>query len=385
MPICTVPFCPRHISIAERKGLLIVVDNLPWRAGVCCKLYKEPNMAKDARTGAGVIRAPSGLSGPSSKSSGMGKGGIKGPALNVPESAPHLNLSRFWKKDGSPFDGTRAAKPVPYLRPSDSLDEAIAPVQPLSWASANRPLTVGIVTSAIWLVVFAFYITRTLGWSELFLLLPPEFGGLIAVGLMPITFLWLLIAFIDRGRQLSQEGEALRFHLSRLTYPAEDAAGNVQAVTASLKQQADALNEASELVTSRLQALQAELVRNTDKLATVTGQLETGASTSAAAVTEQVDKLKEAIDGAAGVNHKIEDALRRQQEFIGSTSQKTLAQVNTMSQSLEGQVATLNTATERAKGLSAAIAQQVAHQEETLSMSNEVCEDSRRGYGQGGC
>lgn len=87
--------------------------------------------------------------------------------------------------------------------------------------------------------------TRTLGWSELFLLLPPEFGGLFAVGLMPLAFLWLLIAFVDRGRQFSQEGRALREHLARLTYPADDAAGNVEAVTASLQRQVDALTEAS--------------------------------------------------------------------------------------------------------------------------------------------
>ncbi len=86
----------------------------------------------------------------------------------------------------------------------------------MSWATANRPISVGVIISCIWLVVFAFYITRTLGWSELLLLLPPEFGGLVAVGLMPIAFLWLLIAFIDRGRQLTQEGEALRHHLARL-------------------------------------------------------------------------------------------------------------------------------------------------------------------------
>ena len=306
-------------------------------------------MAKDARTGAGKTRAPAGLSGQSNKGNGQGAEEPSKATPTAPEPAPNLNFSRFWKKGGSPFDATRTALQSSKSTPNQESFAAVAPVQPLSWATANRPISVGVVISCIWLVVFAFYITRTLGWSELFLLLPPEFGGLVAVGLMPIAFLWLLIAFIDRGRQLSQEGEALRHHLARLTYPAEDAAGNVDAVTASLKHQADALTEASELVSQRLHDLQAELVRSTDKLSTVTGQLETGASTSAAAVTEQVDKLKSAIDGASGVNHKIEDALRRQQEFISSASGKTLAQVNTMSQALEGQVASLNTATERAK------------------------------------
>lgn len=246
-------------------------------------------MAKDARIGAGVTRAATDSTGSSAKSNGTAK---SPPGTATPEP----KRSRFWPKAGTPFDPKPNVTAKPAAVQDSPVDAAVAPVSPMTWTNANKPISVGIGLSVFWLAIFSFYVTRTLGWSELFLLLPPEFGGLFAVGLMPIAFLWLLIAFIDRGRQLSQEGEALRLHLAQLTYPSADAAQQVEAVTASLKRQADALTEASKVVTERLQDLQSQFVRNTDKLSTVTGQLETGASTSAAAVTEQVDKLKAAID-----------------------------------------------------------------------------------------
>ena len=70
----------------------------------------------------------------------------------------------------------------------EEINPALASVAPMGWISANRPIKAGVFMSFVRLAVFAFYITRTLGWSELFLLLPAEFGGLVAGGLMPIAF-----------------------------------------------------------------------------------------------------------------------------------------------------------------------------------------------------
>jgi len=216
-------------------------------------------MANDAHSGAENTRAV-----PGSRPNGASKDGQS--ASGSARGSSRLNLTRFWDKGGSPFDAKApASNAASGKAASGSLHTSTGEVPTFSWATANRPIAVGIGLSLVWLAVFAFYVTRTLGWSELFLLLPPEFGGLFAVGLMPLAFLWLLIAFVDRGRQFSQEGRALREHLARLTYPADDAAGNVEAVTASLQRQVDALTEASEAVSVRLTDLQAQLVRSTDK------------------------------------------------------------------------------------------------------------------------
>ena len=352
-------------------------------------------MAEDPQKGAGSIRADAGSPGPALKVSGKHKAGA-----SAPEPAYGFALSRFWavvdsslealwrfwggvgsslealsrlyEKLGSLFSSKEVTAQTGQPTANVNLDSAVAPVGPMTWYTARTPISVGVGLSIAWLAIFVFYITWTLGWSELFILSLPEFTGLFTVSFMPIAFLWVLIALIDRGRQSSQEGEALRVHLARLTYPADGEAENVDAVTASLKRQADALTGTGNLVSERLKDIQAHLTNSTDKLSTVNGQLEAGASMSAAVVTKQVAELNEVIDGATGANQKIEDSLRRQHEFIGSASQETFAQISTMNSALEGQVARLNDATELSKGLSAEIAQQAAQQEERLFSSNEI-------------
>ena len=118
--------------------------------------------------------------------------------------------------------------------------------------------------------------------------------------------------------------------------------------------------------------LQTGFLRDTEKLASVTGQLEAGAGSAASAVTDQVAKLQTVIDSATDVNLKVEDALRRQYEFIHTASQKTLGEVNGMGQTLAGHVNSLSTATERARGMSAAIAQQLGEQEKALAKAGET-------------
>ncbi len=104
-------------------------------------------MAKDAHTGAGKVRAPAGLSGASSKGSGTEKDAGAKAAPVTPQPAPHLNFSKFWKKGGSPFERTQTLIKPAHAASEDSATTAVAPVAPLSWATANRPITVGVVIS----------------------------------------------------------------------------------------------------------------------------------------------------------------------------------------------------------------------------------------------
>ena len=256
---------------------------------------------------------------------------------------------------------------------SDHADvAAIAQVPTFSWRDSHPFIVAGVAISAIWLLVFAGYITFTISWRELFMLLPDQFGGFIGMLTMPLAFLWLLIAYLDRGRQLAREGAALRLHLAQLTFPSDHAATRVAEITESLRAQAQLLTEASDNAARQILKLQSGFVRDTEKLATSTGILEAGVASAANAVAGQVDKLKTMIDTSSDVNLKIEDALRRQQEFVRTSSSKTLADVNAMGQSLLTHVNNLSASTERARGMSAAIAQQMMDQEKALAKAGET-------------
>jgi hypothetical protein len=199
-------------------------------------------MAEDAQKGAGSIRADAGSPGPALKVSGKHKAGASAPepaygfALSrfwavVDSSLEALwrfwggvgssleALSRFWEGVGSPlaalsrlyeklgslFSSKEVTAQTGQPTANVNLDSAVAPVGPMTWYTARTPISVGVGLSIAWLAIFVFYITWTLGWSELFILSLPEFTGLFTVSFMPIAFLWVLIALIDRGRQSSQE------------------------------------------------------------------------------------------------------------------------------------------------------------------------------------
>ena len=231
------------------------------------------------------------------------------------------------------------------------------------WRESGAVMAGGLILSAVWTLGFTIYITAAIGWGQLYALLPDQFGSFMATFMLPLAFLWLAIAYIDRGRELRRESAALRHHLALLTYPASHAEGQIATISESLKAQTRMLVEASDAAVKNMQKLQTGFLRDTEKLASVTGQLEAGAASAAGAVTDQVAKLQSVIDSAADVNLKIEDALRRQHEFVRTASQKTLSEVTNMGQSLAGHVNTLSSATERARGMSAAIAQQRGEQE----------------------
>jgi hypothetical protein len=142
------------------------------------------------------------------------------------------------------------------------------------WYESGKAVTAAGVISAAWGGIFAIYITAAVGWDQLFTLLPDQFGSLIATFVLPLAFLWVVIAYLDRGRDLRRESAALRAHLAQLTYPSADGEARVNAITDSLKAQTAALTAASDNAVRQMQKLQSIFLRDTEKLAVVTGTLE---------------------------------------------------------------------------------------------------------------
>ena len=123
------------------------------------------------------------------------------------------------------------------------------------WRGTGRAIAAGIVISALWAVAFAVYITTTIGWGQLFTLLPDQFGSFMATFMLPLAFLWLVIAYLDRGRELRRESAALRYHCEQLTYLAEFAEERIATVSESLKAQARMLLDGSETAIKNMQKL----------------------------------------------------------------------------------------------------------------------------------
>ncbi|HSR54818.1 MAG TPA: hypothetical protein VLN73_01155, partial [Alphaproteobacteria bacterium] len=54
----------------------------------------------------------------------------------------------------------------------------------------------GTLASAAWLGAVASYLTREVGWDNLFYMLPHELGAFFAGVFAPLAFLWLALIYV---------------------------------------------------------------------------------------------------------------------------------------------------------------------------------------------
>ena len=81
--------------------------------------------------------------------------------------------------------------------------------------------------SIIWFGIVLIYISQFFGWSNLFLMMPDEFGAFLAGVTLPLAIIWVVMAYIDRGTNLKNEAKFLRAYLNQLVYPEDGGAGTV--------------------------------------------------------------------------------------------------------------------------------------------------------------
>ena len=131
-----------------------------------------------------------------------------------------------------------------------------APFEPDEWTPPfylrYRLLTIGAtVLTLAWLSGAYLYVANDLGFDALATLLPHEVGGLFAGIATPVALLWIVAAVYERARIYQGEARALRWHLSRFTYPSEMATGRVSDIAEHLRLQARQLTESSEEAVDR--------------------------------------------------------------------------------------------------------------------------------------
>ncbi len=113
-----------------------------------------------------------------------------------------------------------------------------------SWLNNNlHKLMVGV--SALWFAIVLIYITQFFGWSNLFLMMPDEFGGFLAGVTLPLAIIWVVMAYIDRGSSFKQEAKFLRAYMNQLVYPEDGAPQTAKAMADAIRSQVVELQQAS--------------------------------------------------------------------------------------------------------------------------------------------
>ncbi|MEP2544429.1 MAG: hypothetical protein ABJI82_07170, partial [Alphaproteobacteria bacterium] len=250
-------------------------------------------------------------------------------------------------KPGEVPAGGKAAQARAALPEVDDLlapDDVPAPLY-LRW---KLHLLLGGALTVLWFVLVLDFIEKSLGLGNLTELLPHEVGGLAAGAFTPVAFLWMLIAFFGRGRQLRQETAILRSHLKQLIYPSDRADSRMQEITASLRNQTKELLSASEEAARRGQAL-GDLIRDrTRDLAQVSEDADLRAHAVADALKRQTADLSSASERAAERARDAGETLFEQAHGLTVTTDRASARAEDMIQTLKRRAEELDGAAQEA-------------------------------------
>lgn len=161
---------------------------------------------------------------------------------------------------------------------------------------ANNLHRLMIWVSIIWFGIVLIYISQFFGWSNLFLMMPDEFGAFLAGVTLPLAIIWVVMAYIDRGTNFKNEARFLRAYLNQLVYPEDGGAGTAKAMAEALRAQTVELQQATKEATLQTARIKEELGAHVNDFAKLVGVLDNYSSKTIGELTEGVKTLITSFD-----------------------------------------------------------------------------------------
>ena len=159
--------------------------------------------------------------------------------------------------------------------------------------------------SVIWFGIVIIYISQFFGWSNLFLMMPDEFGAFLAGVTLPLAIIWVVMAYIDRGTNFKNEAKFLRAYLNQLVYPEDGGAETAKAMTDALRAQTLELQQATKEATIQTAKIKEELGVHVTDFAKLVSILDNYSSKTMGELTVGVKTLTTSFDY---INEKTQSA-----------------------------------------------------------------------------
>ncbi len=150
--------------------------------------------------------------------------------------------------------------------------------------------------SIIWFAVVLIYITQFFGWSNLFLMMPDEFGGFMAGITLPLAIIWVVMAYIDRGTSFKNEARFLRAYMNQLVYPEDGGAQTAKAMADAIRSQVIELQEATRQATEQTEKIRVELGGRVDDFSKLVSVLDNYSSHTVGELARTVKELAGNLD-----------------------------------------------------------------------------------------
>ena len=239
-----------------------------------------------------------------------------------------------------------------------------------SWLNNNlHRLMVGV--SVVWFAVVLIYITQFFGWSNLFLMMPDEFGGFLAGITLPLAIIWVVMAYIDRGTSFKQEAKFLRAYMNQLVYPEDGAPQTAKAMADAIRSQVVELQQATKTATEQTALIKDGIKSNIEDFSKLIGTLDTYSSKTIVELSEGVKFLLknfETISDKAAASAETFAGLNRQ--FV-SGADEIESSMNGLFDKLLPRLKEIKTSAELLNNIASSSNRDIARANELLQQYNE--------------
>ena len=200
----------------------------------------------------------------------------------------------------------------------------------------------------MWQAIIGLYVTQMIGWQSLIELLPHELGGFLAGAAAPLAFLWMVLAFQQRGVELNRNARALQDVLADLSFPSPDHERRLAAITGALRRQSEALEQSTGGAAERAAGLQQVLTDKTHALTEATQRMARELESARALLQSKSAEITQISQTVAIQNQKVEQLSRSQAELLTDASIKASTAAQDMALSLDNKLRALDQSVARA-------------------------------------
>lgn len=256
------------------------------------------------------------------------------------------------------------------IPPTPEADWQAGGIQPLAPARSPWGYVFGAALTVFWLGVVGAYLVLAVGLPGLKALPPLDAAAGVGAVFGPLAFLWLVIAYADRGATVRREAEALRRHLALLAYPAEAAEGRITTIAESLRAQTRELAQATRDAGSEAENLRLVLSRETAELNRLNLHINQETTRALESVAQEVQGLHGLMEKVSALAREMDQALERQHGALDHASSRAERQAERLTSVLGQQSADLEAAAK-------AVADQVAAVEAAAARHADLLAGSR--------
>ena len=148
-----------------------------------------------------------------------------------------------------------------------------------------------ILFSVAWFAVVAVYITQFFGWSNLFSMVPNEFGAFLGSITLPLAIIWVIMAYIDRGNNFRHETELLQNSINQVFFPDSNGDAVTKMIADAIKSQVIDLKEATRDVFAQSDVIRRDLVERVDDMRQLSEAITSYATQALPSLAEQIQQL----------------------------------------------------------------------------------------------